>query len=375
MFSIIKNTFKILLRRKSTVFTAFILPIALILLFSMIYGSSSKTQVGIINNDTGVLGEEIKNKISNMDSFNVITLNDDKGYVEDLIFHKYEVLIVIDDDFTEKIINGEKSDIRFESISKGEMTEIMKEIVNSEVKSLANICNNVNLSENDISEVIKTFNESKPEINVSKTEKKLLINDNIGIVFYLLFIVATLSSGFLNEDEKQGTKDRTLMGKVKESHYYGAITIVFFIISAIPALEYFIICNLLDFEFGFSEKYMLLILGILMVILSILFNLFLSSIIKHKAAFTTISSVLSVPIFMLSGAFWDFNFMSEGVQKIGNALPIRWIYLSIENLQKGNGIESVIPYCLGVLLMSLLFFLLSIFFTRNKIVLIKDTTK
>ncbi len=375
MLNIIKNIFKILFKRKSTTITAVILPIGLIFFFTMLYGSTGKTNVAIINNDKGILGDEIISTLKESGSFNIIKKDSDEGYVEELTFHKYEMLIVIEDDFSEKITKGEKSNIRFEAITKGEIIEIMKTIINNEVKSLALISNNIDINENNINEIIKSYNNSKPEINVTSLQNKRTINSNIGMIFYLIFIISTFSSGFLMEDEKQGTKDRILMGKVNEKQYLGSMMIVFIIIALIPVIEHFIICNLLNFEFGFSEKYMLLILGFLMVILSISFNVMLSSIIKHKSSFSTISSIVSVPIFMLSGAFWDFKFMSENLQKVGNAIPIRWISLSIENLEKGLGIGSIIPYCIGVILISILLFLLSIFFTKNKIILIKDTTK
>ena len=98
----------------------------------------------------------------------------------------------------------------------------------------------------------------------------------------------------------------------------------------------------------------------------------ITSIVKNKQTFTLINSTLTVPIFMLSGAYWDFDMMSSGLQKIGNALPIRWIYIAIGKLQAGQGSESILPMISGILALSILFLLLSIFFTRNKMVLVKQ---
>ena len=111
---------------------------------------------------------------------------------------------------------------------------------------------------------------------------------------------------------------------------------------------------------------------LLVTLLAVVFNIMLTSIIKNKSTLTLISTSISVPIFMLSGAFWDFEFMGEGLQKVGNALPIRWFLLAIEKLQMGENINSIVPIILALILFIIFLFLLSIFFTKNKIILIKE---
>jgi ABC-2 type transport system permease protein len=81
---------------------------------------------------------------------------------------------------------------------------------------------------------------------------------------------------------------------------------------------------------------------------------------------------MTLPIFMLSGTFWSFEMMSKGLQKIGNVLPPRWIFMAIEKLQAGEGITSIFPMLIGILALSVLFLLLSVFFTKNKMVLVKQ---
>ena len=79
-----------------------------------------------------------------------------------------------------------------------------------------------------------------------------------------------------------------------------------------------------------------------------------------------------MPIFMLSGAFWPFEFMSETIQKIGKCMPTRWIMELLQKLQNNEGVASIAPYALGVLLVGICLFLASIFFTKNKIILVKN---
>ena len=81
-----------------------------------------------------------------------------------------------------------------------------------------------------IDNVIKTFRDSQPEYEaVNKIDRRPSIIASLGMIYFLLFISAAGSCGFLLEDERDGTKDRILMGKISERKYYVAQCIVFFI--------------------------------------------------------------------------------------------------------------------------------------------------
>ena len=75
---------------------------------------------------------------------------------------------------------------------------------------------------------------------------------------------------------------------------------------------------------------------------------------------------------MLSGSFWPYDYMSNTLQKIGSFLPPRWILGSVEKLQDGGGIINIVPEIIGLILVSVVLFLATIIFTKNKIVLIKE---
>ncbi|MDS0524266.1 ABC transporter permease [Clostridium sp. SHJSY1] len=373
MIKIMKNTAKILLRRKSFVLTTFILPIILIFAITSLYNSAENLNIGVINNDKGELGHVIEDKLSNMDLSNITDLSQG-DYTQSLIFHKYEMIITIDEDFTEKLLNGDLSEIKYQSLTENDTSQVIKNMLESETSSLANICNNINVNNDGITNVIKAFNEDKPDYKIENDEdaKVKISQDSMGIIFYIIFVSASIGCGFLLEDERQGTKERALMGNIGEKQYFAGLGILFFLFAAVPSFEYYIISNLLDLDFGFEHKILLLPIILLMSLLAVSLSIMLSSIIKNKPVFTMTLSALSIPMFMLSGSFWPYDLMSITLQKIGSILPPRWIFLAIENLQKGNGISSILPMVGGVLLLSILLFILSIFFTKNKVVLVKD---
>ena len=373
MFKIMKNICKILFKRKSFIITTIILPIVLIFVFAALYEGNSTFKVGIINNDESFLGEALEDKIKSIDAVEVVNINKNDNYLTDLVFHKYEMILTIDKDFTDNIINGKGSTVGIKAISNSEMQAIMELIINSEVKSYDEIYKNISSENINPKEILKNFNEGKPDYKIiNNKERRTSITTSLGIIVYLIFVSAGVTCSFLLEDERHGTRDRILMGNIDEKSYFGAVISIFFLLSSISSIEYYIVCNILDYNFGFENKWILLLLMLLVTLLAVVFNIMLTSIIKNKSTLTLISTSISVPIFMLSGAFWDFNFMGETLQKVGNALPIRWFLLAIEKLQMGENINSIVPIILALILFIIFLFLLSIFFTKNKIILIKE---
>ena len=372
MINIMKTVAKILLKRKSFLITTFILPIILIFALAGLNSGNSTLNVAVINKDSGELGKELEEKISNLQGVTKVEINNE-NYIQDLIYHQFEMVITIDKNFTDSLIKGDKTQVTYETISKSDSEAFIKSVLNSEVSAMAKLCNNIDVKAEGIDKVIKTFRESQPQYEVlNKKNIKPSITSSLGMVFYLLFLTAAGSCSFLLEDEREGTKDRILMGNISEKQYYVAQCDIFFIFTAVPSIEYYAICKIYDYEFGFDNTILLLMLALLMSLLAVTFSIMIASIIKNKSVFNLINSALTVPIFMLSGAFWDFEMMSNGLQRIGNALPPRWIFMAVRSLQAGNGIEAILPMVSGILAMSVLFLLLGVFFTRNKMVLVKQ---
>lgn len=373
MFRIIKNTLKILLKRKSFLFVTFVLPAILIFFFSSAGEVMSSINIGIYNKDKGDFGKAIEERLEKMNGANISFVDSEEEYIGNLIFEECSVVVIIDENFTEDIINGKENIIKVKSINAGEAAPIVTAYLEGEVSSLAMICNNVDVKKEGIEKVLDTFSSSKPEYtNISKVNKSKNPYNAMGMVLYIIFITAAMSCGFILEDERQNTKERILLSKVSERQYYGAQLVVYFLTCCIPAIEYYIICKLGKFDFGFKNDFIVLLLLFILVLMAISLGLFLSSIIKNKMIFSLVMTTFTIPVFMLSGSYWPFEMMSKGMQRVGNVLPIRWFYIILEKLSANEGIISILPLLGCIILLTLVLFLLSVFCTKNKIVLVKE---
>ena len=373
MFRIIKNTLKILLKRKSFLFVTFVLPAILIFFFSSAGEVMSSINIGIYNKDKGDFGKAIEEGLEKMNGANISFVDSEEEYISNLIFEECSVVVIIDENFTEDIINGKENTIKVKSINAGEAAPIITAYLEGEVSSLAMICNNVDVEKEGIEEVLDTFSSSKPKYNnISAVNKSKNPYNAMGMVLYIIFITAAMSCGFILEDERQNTKERILLSKVSEKQYYGAQLVVYFLTCCIPAIEYYIICKVGNFDFGFKNDFIVLLLLFILVLMAISLGLFLSSIIKNKMIFTLVMTTFTIPVFMLSGSYWPFEMMSKGMQRVGNVLPIRWFYIILEKLSANEGIISILPLLGCIILLTLVLFLLSVFCTKNKIVLVKE---
>lgn len=373
MRKIMANVSKILFKRKGFVIVTFILPLVMVFVFSAIYGSNSTYKIGIINKDEGKFGEALYERLNDIENIEIVDIEEDEGIEDDLIFQKYVMLVEIKEDYTNNLLKGKESKVKIESINQSEIESVISSVIESESRSFATISKNIDVETEGIDSVLKVFKESMPEYNVIEAvEKSESINNSLGIMIYLIFLSAAFSTVFLIEDERQGTKDRILMGKVSEQTYFGAMCLIFFLLSSVAAIEYYIICHISGYDFGFKNTFMLLIILLLIVLLSVVFNVLLTTLIKKKGVFNICSTAITIPVFMLSGSFWPNEMMSEGLQKISSILPPRWCLDAVEKLQAGKGIVDIIPQISGLIILSIFLFLLSIFFTRNKIVLVKE---
>lgn len=329
--------------------------------------------IDVYNKDAGKFGKVIEEKLESIDGVKVKKVKSEEEYMSNLVFSECSVVVIIDENFTEDLLNGKENLIKVKSLNENEAKPVISAFLENEASSLAMICNNIDVKEIGIENVIETYNDSKSEYNIiSKEDKSLNLLNSLGLVSYIIFVSASMSCGFILEDERLGTKDRVLLSKITELKYYCAQLILYFLLSSVPAIEYFIVCKVLNYNIGFSNEYILLLLLLLLVLLSISFALFISSIIKSKMLFSLIMSAFTVPVFMISGAYWPFEMMNSTLQKIGNALPIRWIYIVIEKLQGGATLLSVAPLIGSLVMLIIVFILLSVFFARNKIVLVNE---
>lgn len=366
MAKIIFNNFKLLLSKKSFIIMGVIAPAIVIMLFSFSFGKSSNYKVGVINNDNNYISKEIINTIHKIENVDIVEIKDDEVELL-LITHQIQMAVIIEKDFSKNILNEEKDQVIIKSINNSDVVSIISDVINSKSEDLSLISSISNGSIEKFKELDKEYNENSLNINTNELiNDKASIDNSIGIVIMIIFIVGSSISNFLIEDEENKTKSRILASGVSITKYYTSMVVVFYILSCVTTIIYYSLCKIFKLDFLMDNTTNFLIVLLFINLVSVSLNLCIVSLTKSRYVASTINILIVVPTCMMSGVFWDFSIMPEYMKKIGELLPQRWVYICLEKLQTYNNIKSISNYLIYMLLLSVGLFILSIIIHKLK---------
>ena len=366
MFRIMMNTTKLLLKKKSFIVMGIVSPAVVIVIFSFAFGKNMNYKVGIIDKDNTYISKEVVDVINNIEDIDLVDISKD-NYEMLLASHQIQIAIIIEDNFSENVLNLGDSKITIKSISNSDFKETLVSIIKSRVSNLSLIAK---ISNKDI-EKFKAKNEVyknnllKYNLNEVK-ESKPAIENSIGIVIMMILISGSTIANFLIEDEEHNTKERILISGIKSHKYYIALFIVFYLVSSISSVIYYILCRLLNLDFGMNNTNNFLIVMLFLNLVTIALNLFIVSFTRNRYIASTVNILIVIPTCMLSGVFWDFEVMPKYLKEIGKLMPQRWVYRCIENLQIYGDLSYIYQYIFNMILISLFLFALSLFMFRMR---------
>lgn len=365
MLKVMLNTFKILMKKKVFLFLAIVLPAILTIFFSFVLGQEMEYRVGIINKDKGIISQHILEKVENIEGI-IIEEIEEESYENSLASKELELAIIVDENFTDNILNDVTDTIDVKSISESDIKPVIIGILDSEANNLRALGKLANGDETKFNELHSKYESNMPEYNLSADkEKEVSVMSSIGIIIMMILVTGQVISRFIIDDEVNGTKARTLLSGVSEKSYYAGVFIVFYICSSLTSLVYYGICSALGFNFGLDNSIYFLIIILLVNLFAVTFNLFIVSWVKSPDLAANISVLIITPTSMLSGSFWDFKMMPDYMQKLGSLCPQRWAVGAIETLQSGGTFIDALPMILALVMLSLGLFLLSIFFSKR----------
>lgn len=365
MLKVLLNTFKILIKKKSFLLVAIVIPAIVTIVFSYTLGMEGEYRVGVINKDNGIISKSVLDKVKAIDGIKIEDIKEEEA--ENLIAAKeLELLIIVDENFTENILSGKVDSIDIKSITESDVKPVIIGVLNSETNNLQGLGKLANGDEVKFKELQEKYNNNMPEYNLSDNkEKKISVMSSIGIIIMMILISGQVVSRFIIDDEVNGTKARTLLSGISENSYHAGVFTVFYLCSGLTSVIYYLICIALGFNFGLDNSLYFLLVLLLVNLLSVTFNLCIVSCVKKPSLAANVATLFIIPTTMLGGAFWPFEMMPEYMQKIGNLTPQRWAIGSIEKLQSGDTLSEVLPMLLAIIMLSVVLFLLSIFFSNR----------
>ena len=323
-------------------------PAIVIVFFSFAFGSNMNYKVGIIDKDNSYISKDIINVISNIEDIDIVDIKKD-NYEMLLASHQIQIAIIIEKNFSNNLLNLEEGKITIKSISNSDIKETLVSMIKSKVNNLSLIAKISDKNIEKFKEKNESYKENLFKVNLNEANKsRPAIENSIGIVIMMILISGATIANFLIEDEENNTKSRVLV-------------IVFYLVSSITSVIYYLLCKLLKLDFGMNNTNNFLLVMLLLNLVAIALNLCIVSFTRNRYIASTVNILIVIPTCMLSGVFWDFEIMPNYLQDLGRLMPQRWVYRCIELLQVYNDLSYIYPYIFCMIAISLLLFILSLF--------------
>ncbi len=323
LFYLIKNFIKLNFYKKSRIFTFFLLPSLVMAVLASVGASDMDINVGVIDNDNGVLASELIRKVSEINNHEITMLKPDVDENELLINKKYDLIISIPESMTSNIVQGIKPVVDIVTI-KGHLSIW----VDLEVRNFLGICSSLsqkNVTETGILGVLNDINNSGYDIYIKEDMfSSELAERLIGLLLAFLFVQAMSVTRLILKDKEDGTYYRIRTTLVSEFTYtMGNLISALILLSIQILLTLSIVVGVLkiDLYVSFSQLYLLLMLfgfG------SVAIGLFIIGIANSHQQASNISTLILTPTCMLGGCYWPITIMPGFMQKLAWFTPQYW---------------------------------------------------
>lgn len=364
LIKLIINTFKLLINRKSYVLMAVILPAIITVFFSFEFGVEPTFKVGVIDKDNSYVSQEIIDTIGSLEDVDVFTITEN-DYKIDLITQQIQMVVVIDEEFEENIINLKQDKLVIKSTSKSDVESVVESMINLKLDDLITISKLCDKDVEKFKELNTDYNDMPTQLSLNTVEEnRPRIENSMGLIIMIIFIIGGSISNFLIEDKRNHTKTRITSSGISEAKYYISMISVFYLMSCATSVIYYMICKILNLDFGMSNSINFLKILLLLNLLAVAINIFIVSVTNSRYTSTILNILITVPSCMLSGVFWNFDMMPQNLQTIGDKIPIRWAYICINELQNNNDL-ILNEYIYSMLSVSTVIILCSILILKN----------
>ena len=196
------NTMKLLLKKKIFIIMGIVAPAVIIVFFSFAFGSDMNYKVGIINKDNNYISNQVVEAINEVENIDVVDISKE-NYEMLIISHQIQMVVIIEENFSDNILNLEESEVTIKSISNSDVKETLVSIIKSKVNNLSLIAK---ISDKNIDKFKKNNEDYKENLlnyTLSEVENvRPAIEKSIGIVIMMILISGASIANFLIEDDE-----------------------------------------------------------------------------------------------------------------------------------------------------------------------------
>ncbi|EKO1913316.1 ABC transporter permease [Clostridium botulinum] len=364
---IVFNTIKVAMKKKSTLWITFVLPIILAVFMIIMNTSGGRDiKIGINNKDTGIISKKLIKYVEKRDRFKIVNL-EEKEINNFISKEKVDCVIVIPKDFSEEVYNNNIKKIKIVSIKGSEVTGLLENYLNIYIDNLKIIGN---LHKGDKKSFDEFYNKTENgilKLNVEKVKDKSREKElsYITIGMLLMFVLTSSSniSKFILEERKNKTYNRIATTPVSPKQYILGNIFCNFMFSLIQISIVMIIVDkyVLKENLIGSKNLIILLTLIMFSIVAISISIFIVTICKSSSEASNLSVIVTVLSTMIGGGFWEIKIMPKFMQNLASFTPQKWAIDAIFKINTGANFKDIGINMLILILFASTFFIITVY--------------
>lgn len=355
---IIKNILYRIVKKKSNILMHLVLPVAVVVGIFLLFSSATQSvyTAAVYDESHSKSSEYILNEIESTGKFSLMNVKEDE--IEQFIVDgRASFALEIPAEFEEKIIAGEKPEIKLVALQESEGAGWMNAVLNMQVENLVDIAYGSSYDKAEYYNILENLKDSAVSLQTEKVDDSSNDVEMSGqmLGMYLMFVLlsASMTSFMMLDEKKKGTFSRIATTPVKPMSYTIAN-----IISNLVILTFQLVLVLILIKFVIKVNFHTSLLNMFIILFfyglcSIGFGVMVASASANINRANAIFYLYLSPSCMISGCFWPIEFMPQILQKIALVTPQRWALSAISTAQRGDSI--LLPILILVAFSALLF--------------------
>lgn len=359
---IYKNIMKRMFSSKSRLFIIFALPI----LFGFLFTDGNnivKVNLCVIDYDNTVLSKALYNELSEQNNM----IESDEYSLKNLMINGgIDYAIIIDKGFSDKLLSGNAVQLKEEYFIESGKILPVKIFIQNYINNIKNILNSTKEQEEVYNMLEKSQNGAfifknniMEEISTERTISQ------IGFLVQFMLYMSVITSSFLLIDRNKNTFIRIISSSISRKRYIIENLLGYITVSSLQVLITLgFMKYIMNFYFG-NYFGLVLLITLTFGICTVAFGMVVVTIIKSEMGSYWAILVITTPLVMLGGCYFELSSMPDWIIQLANFIPTKWIMEGSKELIVSNDPSNIPSYIAILLTFAITFFIISIGSAKN----------
>ena len=353
--TIFKTSLKRILNNK--IKFAFILLLPLLFMYMFAINDYDGSVVCYIDNDNSKASQVIINSFKGTSAIQVRKTNETD--IDDLMqSYNAQYAIIIDSNFENDLLTGKQPKVKEYYIEEQQKTPFFKNIVSTELDNLYMLAGVSNGDKESFERALDNYAEQRLSVENADNNSDSNSNTRLALGFLIQFMIYTaiITTGNIIDDKQNGTFYRTFCAPVSFKRYIMENLLACFLTMLIQVFFILLSIKFLFGQYLGTNIFALFIVFVVFSLMCVALGLLITSLFNKTFHAYLFIAIITTPIIMLGGCYWDLSLMSDVMNKIGLFMPTSWIMKTIDSLLTGSWtVGQVATNCSILMLFTVIF--------------------